>query len=153
MGSQIPRTRPGAYLALLLALMAGQAAQAEGLNLRPETWGEDWTREDTYRQAALTALLVVDWGQTKEAARKNEDQTYCGYNGGSCTPSYREVGFARYFIGEHPSVRQVNNYFALSILGHAAISYVLQSEWRKGWQYVLIGIEIDVVRIGLKMEF
>jgi hypothetical protein len=30
---------------------------------------------------------------------------------------------------------------------------VLQSEWRKGWQYVLIGIEIDVVRIGLKMEF
>jgi hypothetical protein len=58
MGSQIPRTRPGAYLALLLALLAGQAAQAEGLNLRPETGGKDWTREDTAVARADPAATV-----------------------------------------------------------------------------------------------
>jgi hypothetical protein len=140
MGSQIPRTRPGAYLALLLALLAGQAAQAEGLNLRPETWGKDWTREDTYRQVAVTALLIVDWGQTRWIA-KHPSQLY----------------ETNHFLGEHPSIARINNYFAASILWHAAISTLLPPDWRKGWQYVWIGIELEYVRrnyhIGVKVDF
>jgi hypothetical protein len=138
MGSQNPRTRLGAYL-LLLALLAGPI-QAEGLNLRPETWGKDWTREDTYRQVAVSALLVVDWAQTRWIV-KHPYQFY-------------EIN---HFLGEHPSVGKINNYFAASILGHAAISYILPSDWRKGWQYVWIGVELEYVRrnyhIGVKVDF
>ena len=133
-----------------LAIAAGQVliclaitacpAHAEGLNLPPETWGKDWTREDTYRQSVLTVLLVVDWGQTRYIAKH--------------PLQHKEMN---QFLGEHPSVGRVNNYFAASILGHAVISYILPPDWRKGWQYVWIGIEFGVVQrnhsIGIKVDF
>ena len=127
-------------LLLCALLLACSPAHAEGLNLSPETWGKDWTREDTYRQGGLTVLLIVDWGQTRWIARH--------------PLQHKEMN---QFLGEHPSVSRVNNYFAASILGHAAISAVLPPDWRKGWQYVWIGIELGYVQnnhsIGIKVDF
>lgn len=127
-------------LLLYALLLACSLARAEGLNLSPETWGKDWTREDTYRQAALTALLVVDWGQTRYIAKH--------------PLQHKEMN---QFLGEHPSVNRVNNYFTATIISHAVISAVLPSDWRKGWQYVWIGIEFGTVQrnrsIGIKVDF
>jgi hypothetical protein len=110
---------------------------------------DDWTREDSYRQAALTALLVADWGQTRYIA-KHPDQ--CNSKG-----CLEEEGIARFWIGRHPTTGQVNNYFAASIAVNAAISYVLPPVWRHGWQYLYIGYEANTVgrnrNIGIKMAF
>ena len=130
---------------LFLLLVLSGAARAEGLNLDP------WTREDTYRQAALTALLVVDWGQTRYLVKHPIDPVQA--NG---TYNWRAEGYNR-FLGEHPSLGRVNSYFLAAIVGHAAISYVLPCSLRHGWQYVWIGIEANTVErnhhIGIKMDF
>lgn len=132
-----------------LAVTAGQVllglvvtscpARAEGLNLPESTWAKDWTREDTNRQAVVTALLVVDWGQTRYIAKH---------------PEFHETNP---LLGEHPSIGQVNNYFVASILAHATVSMILPPDWRKGWQYIWIGIEADTVdrnrHIGIKVSF
>lgn len=103
-------------------------------------FAEDWSHEDTYRQSALTFLLVADWAQTRTTAK---------------TPS--KFAETNKLLGEHPSVGQVNNYFLSGIVGHAAISYLLPSDWRKGWQYVWIGIEAQKVyhnrSIGVQFSF
>jgi hypothetical protein len=134
-------------LILLLAALAGCAsvARADGLNLDP------WTREDTYRQAAVTALLLADWQQTRHMAKQR-----CPTSNPQCAVPFGEGGFAENFIGSHPSVGQVNNYFVAGIVGHAAISYVLPRGWREGWTYVWIGIEAQTVRtnyLGIKYGF
>jgi len=131
------------YALLLLAFAL--PCHAEGLNL------DKWTREDSYRQAAVTVLLVVDWAQTRYLVRhpidpKQADGTY----------NWRSEGYNR-VLGEHPSIGRVNNYFLAATLGHAAISALLPPDWRKAWQYVVIGVEANTVErnhhIGIKMEF
>jgi hypothetical protein len=104
--------------------------------------GDEWRTSDTWRQAGVTTLFVVDWAQTLQIA-KNPDK-------------YREIGWqgAR-LLSEHPSVAQVNQYMAGTIVVHAAISYLLPHGWRDAWQYVWIGSEADVVRknhlIGIRI--
>lgn len=116
---------------------------AEGLKLDP------WTREDTYRQSALTALLVIDWAQTRWFIRHNEQ--CAGTPGCAIWPETNPL------LGTYPTIGKVNNYFAASIIGHAAIGYMLPSAWRHGWQYVWIGIELNTTarnqRLGVKMDF
>lgn len=129
--------------ALLLLLFIAGTAHA----------GDDWTREDTYRQAALTTLLVVDWAQTRWAIRHNEELRYCGYNAEPCR-FYHE---SNPLLGEHPSIGKVNNLIGASIIGHAAIAYMLPRGWREGWQYVWIGVEASAIysnrSLGIKMAF
>lgn len=126
-------------LALLLLIFAAGTAHA----------GDDWTREDTYRQAALTALLIADWAQTRYIA-KHPDQ--CNNKG-----CLEEDGGARLWIGRHPTIGKVNNYFASSILANVAISYALPREWRHVWQYAHIVYEAGTVgrnrSIGIKLAF
>jgi hypothetical protein len=130
-----------AIAALLFCFVS--TAQADGLK-----FGEGWTRADTTRQAALTALLVADWVQTRSAVKH---------------PLTKIDGIVMLqvennpFLGEHPSIGRVNNYFAASIIGHALIGAVLPADWRSGWQYVWIGIQSQTVyrnyQVGLKMGF
>lgn len=117
--------------------------------LAPPCHADDWTREDTYRQAALTALLVVDWGQTRWIAK---------HNGMTEPDQYpQNAGETNCVLGRYPSIGKVNNYFAASIVGHAAIAYMLPRGWREGWQYVWIGAEANQVNrnraIGIKIDF
>jgi hypothetical protein len=109
----------------------------------------DWSTEDTYRQAAVTALLVADWGQTRWIAKHN----------GLTEPGRFPVdaGERNPILGKYPSGGKVDAYFAAAIVGHAAISYVLPPDWRKGWQYVWIGLELGTVNanraVGIKMAW
>src|SRR2546421_10215995 len=100
----------------------------------------DWSIEDTYRQSALTALLIADWSQTRWAMKHPE--------------KFTELNT---ILGDHPSMGRLNNYATAEIVGHAAISYMLPPEWRKGWQYVWIGVETHAVyrnhKVGVKFSF
>lgn len=109
---------------------------------------DDWTREDSYRQAALTALLVADWAQTRWAIKQNEK---------GCARSCQIYEEGNPILGKHPNLGKTNNLIAASIVGHAAVAYILPHKWREGWQYVWIGIEANAVNrnqsVGIKMAF
>jgi hypothetical protein len=132
----------GTFLAVLLVSWTQQC------------WSSDWTKDDTYRQAAVTALLAMDWAQTRYIAK-----SACADRGGGAdgSPPLLETGLAHSFIGSRPSIGRVNNYFAASVVWNAAVSYMLPPELRRGWQYVSIGFELGYVAsnrsIGIKMEF
>jgi hypothetical protein len=100
----------------------------------------DWSSADTARQAAFLALGALDWAQTRAIAR-HPDQ-------------YREVNT---ILGEHPTVAQVNRYFALYLTGHTALAWTLPAQYRIGLQYVSIGIEFNQVNhnahIGVRVGF
>lgn len=129
-------------LTLLLACLS-LGAQAEGLKLDP------WTTGDTWRQAAVTGLLVADWGQTRWIVRHPQDPTHNGVY------TWRAEGNP--LLGDYPSIGKVNTYFAAAAVGHAAISYILPRGWRDAWQYVWIGAEANQVRrnyyMGIKLAF
>ena len=110
---------------------------------------DEWTRNDTYWQVAVTALIIGDWGQTRYIAQ-NPDR-YQEYNP---------------ILGSHPSTGSVDLYFATSIVAHAAIAYFLPSKVkvfgtdinpRRIWQLATIGLEIGCVgnnaRLGIGFSF
>jgi len=115
---------------LALLLLAGCASIAQA---------DDWSTADTVRQGVVTALLIADWAQTRWIVKNPVD-------------SHERNPI----LGEHPSAGQVNTYFAVAVIGHAAISYVLPRGWRDGWQYVWIGVELETVRanyVGIRYGF
>ena len=79
-------------------------------------------KEDVYRHAAMTGLMVVDWRQSVEIA-KNPDE-------------YWEKNP---LLSDHPTEREVNTYFLSSYLTKSAISYLLPHKYRGPFQYVMIG--------------
>lgn len=101
---------------------------------------DEWTTSDTKRQAVYLTLHTIDWAQTRYIA-KNPDK-------------WRELNP---LIGEHPSVGRVDGYFATGALLHTGIAYVLPEKWRKGFQYVTIGIEAGITarnyHLGIKTSF
>lgn len=115
---------------------------------------DDWSAADTTRQAALTTLFIADWAQTRWMVKHPRSEQTCT----ATTCSYDYLRESNPLLGSRPSIGKVNNLVAASIVGHAAIAYMLPAgEWRKGWQYVFIGIETGAVlhnrNIGLKMAF
>lgn len=120
-------------------------------------FADDWTREDSYRQAALTALLIADWGQTRWIVKHPQNQIQSCASQVPCSRAYESRSESNHLLGEHPSIGKVNNYFSAFAVGHAAISYLMPPAWRQGWQYIFIGTEFDAVlgnrSMGVKMEF
>jgi len=106
----------------------------------PAHAGDDWTREDTWKQVVFTTLLAVDCAQTRyeisHPGRTREGNT---------------------MIGPYPSKGRINNICMATGLGHFGISYVLPQKIRNDWQWATIAVEIFVVRdnyrIGARMEF
>ena len=102
---------------------------------------QGWTRADTYRQVAGTALLAVDWMQTREISQ-NPDRFY------ERNP----------ILGSHPRTGEVDTYFAASAAATWAIAAILPSGfWREAFQYGLIGVEAGVVignhLVGVRIGF
>lgn len=110
---------------------------------------DEWTTEDTLWQAAVVALEIVDWGQTRYIAR-NPDDWY------EMNP----------LLGRHPSTDQVDAYFAGGILIKAAVAYMLPTKYkifgyemnpRRLWQMANIGGSGACVAwnfsAGIRMEF
>jgi hypothetical protein len=102
-----------------------------------------WTATDTALQVVFLTTLDIDRAQTVEASKHPK--------------SYEEVGRAKHFIGRHPSVHQVNNYFIASAILHTGIAYVLPNPYRKIWQGTWIIIETNTINhnvsVGIGVRF
>ena len=88
----------------------------------------NWTRSDTYRQAAVIGLEIIDWRQTRYIA--NHPREYYEMNP---------------ILGEHPSPGRVNTYFATMIAANVAVTALLPPPYRAWWQYISIGTQGFVV--------
>jgi len=104
---------------------------------------EGWTKADTTRQVAYSALHVADWAQTVEITHSNG--------------RYYEAGLASYAMGHHPDEPEVHLYMGSTLLLQTAISAMLEPKYRRAWQYVWIGSEGGTVlhnySIGLRFGF
>lgn len=94
-------------------------------------------------EAAYLALHVADWGQTRNIAKHPEQ--------------WHEINK---FLGSHPSTNDVDRYFALTGLGHVALSKLLEdSPQLNGWfKAMTIGMEAGIVgrnklRFGINSTF
>ena len=109
------------------------------LFISPISYGDPWTREDSYRETIYLTLHIVDYAQTREIARN---------------PNYYEQNM---YLGKHPTVSQVDNYFSAMALAHIGVAYLLPDEWRAPFQYVTIGVEVGAVAhnfsIGISARF
>ena len=86
--------------------------------------GSDWTPSDTKRQLATLGLLGADWAQTRTIA-KNPEKFY----------------ETNKLLGKHPSLGEVNNYFAASMLVNTLLANALPPEYRHLFQYGTMGLE------------
>jgi len=113
-----------------------------------------WDRTDAALAGAALTATVIDWGQTRYIAKHP-----CANAGGAatCTDPYRETGIARHFIGERPTVGQVDAYFAANLIAVGAIAHALPGPWRKGYLGAVTVIELHYTthnkRIGIGLEF
>ena len=112
--------------------------------------GEDenrWTTLDTSLQAVFLTTLAVDRAQSVYGSQHPSPNGF----------RYEETGWARSFIGPHPSAGQVNGYFAAAALAHTAIAIALPKPYRTIWQSVWIGVEVSAIRnnisAGISVRF
>jgi len=104
-------------------------------NIEPEKPGfwasrDPWTKQDTYWQTGLTLLNIVDYKTTKENIHAG------GY----------EWGYAKNFIGEHPSDDDLKQYFSTVIIIDFITSYILPKKWRRLYQQSGIIIEFYYIK-------
>lgn len=100
------------------------------------------SKQDIIFQTAITAMQIIDWGQTRDIACKPE-----------------EFIERNIIMGKHPSIQEVNWYFAGSILSSWAILYILPSEYRPYFQGFEAGISgfcivnNEQLGIGINLRF
>jgi len=85
--------------------------------------GGNWTRTDIAMQATSSALIAADWLQTREIATNGD---------------YAENNV---LLGDHPSLGQVDAYFAGAMLGQFLVAHALPSKYRKWWLASTIAVE------------
>lgn len=99
-----------------------------------------WTKTDTLFQAVDTALWVLDWGQTRDIAKKPD--------------RHRE---SNPILGDHPTTGEVDRYFVIGTAVKTGIAIALPNPYRRWWQCMWIGISISNVHrnysIGLRLRF
>lgn len=104
------------------------------------SFADEWTSDDTKRQAVYLTLHAVDWMQTRHIAKN---------------PTL--FSESNPLLGRHPSVSKVNKYFIATALMHTGISYALPPEYRKVFQYITIGVQAGYVthnyNVGVKIGF
>ena len=112
---------------------------------------DDWSEADKTREAVMIGVTTIDWLQTRNISRHNCTNPDTGAH--DCY----ENGPAASFIGNNPSIGQVNNYFAASMLAHVAIVTVLPSKYRAAFQFTSIAYEASYVtgnyRLGISAKF
>lgn len=84
-----------------------------------------------------TALLACDWGQTRGAAR-------AGWPGGTYESNV--------ILGEHPTARQVDAYFAAAIAIDWLLFYLTPPRWRALGQAGIIGVEAWAVSSNWRID-
>lgn len=102
--------------------------------------GDAWSEDQLRMGAALAAVTVVDWAQTRYIA-DNPDRFH------ETNP----------IMGRHPSIGRVDRYFATSILVGAVVLDALPSEYRDYAIKAGLVLEVLVVsnnaRIGVGVKF
>lgn len=102
--------------------------------------GDAWSEDQLRMGAALAAVTVVDWAQTRYIA-DNPDRFH------ETNP----------IMGRHPSIGRVDRYFATSILVGAVVLDALPSEYRDYALKAGLVLEVLVVsnnaRIGVGVKF
>lgn len=142
-----------AIVVLLFVLLAGEARAG------------DWGNTDTAMLAGVLTLSVIDWGQTRDLARRQQRSCFTasiegqpGSTSTACTssPVYKEDGMNP-FLPAHPTTAQVDKSFALGMLATAGIAYVLPQTYRRWFLGGVIVIEAGTVihnhQIGLRVDF
>jgi hypothetical protein len=103
---------------------------------------DDWNEADTRRQIYFTVAALGDYSTTKNLTRRYDEGYYESWNK---------------FLGDNPSSRKVDLYFALWIPGHFLIAQKLNPEWRPAWQWGgAIAHTLATIhnrQLGLKFEF
>ncbi len=98
-----------------------------------------WDTQDTVLQVLVVTSLAIDRHQTRQINSKG----------------FEECGWARSWIGSHPSNKEIDTYFAGAAIGHTAISIILPKHWIVGsydipvrtiWQSFWFGVEFKTVR-------
>lgn len=101
---------------------------------------DEWTPEQRYMGAALAAVTVVDWAQTRYIA-----------------DSHGRFYETNPLIGKYPSMRRVDTYFATSMLLGALVLDALPTEYRDTALKAGLVLEVLVVsnnaRIGVGVKF
>lgn len=102
--------------------------------------GDAWSEDQLRMGAALAAVTVVDWAQTRYIA-DNPDRFH------ETNP----------IMGRHPSIGRVDRYFATSILVGAVVLDALPSEYRDYALKAGLVLEVLIVsnnaRIGVGVKF
>jgi len=105
----------------------------------PRVHADEWTGADTAREGVYMVIDLMDWAQTRDIA--NHD----------------DMAEVNPLLGPHPSAHRINAFFAAGLVGHAALSYALPSEYRSTFQYVTIGWEgafvVHNLRFGLSFRY
>lgn len=106
-----------------------------------ESWlkTDPWRTEDWTRQTVYFGLQAIDYLQTRHIA-KNE-------NFGETNP----------ILGRNPDMDEVVRYNLAMFVGNTLVTHLLPARYRKNWQYLTIGVELQAVvhnkQIGVKLEF
>lgn len=118
------------YLLVLLLVTSSFVARAD----------EAWDTTDKALAGVALAATVIDWSQSRYIARN---------------PALFEENNP--LLGLHPSVGNVNAYFATSIVAGAALAYVLPKDYRKYFLGGVAVLEISAVsrnkHIGIRLQF
>ena len=102
---------------------------------------EKWERTDSILLGTSLATMAIDWGQTRDLARRPQ-------------PPFTE---ANPFLGKHPSVGRVDTYFTLVMAGTVGLSAVLPLTYRRwflgGLTVLETAVIIDNHHLGLRVRF
>jgi len=101
---------------------------------------DPWTKEEKWVAGAAVGLTIIDWGQTRHIA-KNPDK-YFERNG---------------VLGDHPSKKDVDTYFAAYIALQLLIGHNLSHKWRTpflgGVALVEAGYVVHNHIMGIRVDF
>lgn len=98
-------------------------------------FAKDWNKQDTMLEILFTTLILIDRQQTMEVT-KHPDELY------ENNP----------FLGENPSVGEVNRAFIFVGILHPLTSAILPPPYRGYWQFFTIGVEGHAVYMNFKKE-
>lgn len=123
------------------ASTSGVSSDRAGSISSDETrWLSPWTEDDVARQAAYLALHITDWQQSQEIAKHPEKYTE-----------------GNPLLDQHPSVEEVNKYFAVTAVLHTGTVWALPRKYRPAFQWFWIGVEGAAVginyRAGIRIPF
>lgn len=126
-------------------------------------YAEEWKAADYWMLGAATTLLVADWGQTRDLIVSNDTCQKWVDNPTSQGIGTRLESYpcrrkeSNPILGDYPTQKEVDQYFALAILGTAGLSYVLPQTYRRFFLGGVIALQSYVVlknhQVGLRINF